>query len=136
MDPDPQIGGSLWVVKRDGSALHRIVGRSSMPAAWARWSSDGSSKVFAAQRTASEGFIRSLRPDGSGNKTLFQGSAGRFPIQPVWSPDGLRVLFCLDPSNDQFKHPDNALYVMNRDGSGLKAIFDPEGYASMPKWTP
>ena len=136
VDPDPQVGGSLWVVKLDGSALRRIVAPSSMPAAWARWSPDGSAILFAGQRTAAAGFLRSVRPDGSGLKTLFNGSATRFPIQPVWSPDGSRVLFCMDPNNDQFSHPDNALFAMNRDGSELKVVLDPQGYASMPEWTP
>ena len=136
VDPDPQTGGSLWVVTLDGSALRRVVAASSMPAAWARWSPDGLAILFAGQRTAVAGFLRSVRPDGSEIKTLFQGSADRFPIQPVWSPDGSRVLFCMDPSNDQSEHPDNALFVMNRDGSGLKVVFDPQGYASMPEWAP
>ncbi len=48
---------------------------------------------------------------------MFADSKGRFPIHPIWSPDGTKMLFALDPNNDQFTHPNNALWQTRADGS-------------------
>jgi len=134
VDPDPYVGGSLWVVNIDGSGLHKIAGAPARPAAWARWSRNGDRVAFANERSAPSGAIWTVRPDGSHLTKVFSDSHGRFPIQPVWSPDGTQILFALDPTNDQFTHPFNGLYVIHADGSHLQLVLGGHNFKSQPEW--
>ena len=136
VDPDPYayVGGSLWVVNVDGSGLHEIAGASVRPAAWARWSRNGRTILFANERTAPSGAIWTVRPDGTNLAKVFADRRGRFPIQPVWSPDGSRILFALDPTNDQFTHPFNGLYLIRADGSHLQLLIGGNSFKSQPEW--
>ena len=134
VDPDPYVGGSLWVVNVDGSGLHEIAGASVRPAAWARWSRNGRTILFANERTAPSGAIWTVRPDGTNLAKVFADRRGRFPIQPVWSPDGSKILFALDPTNDQFTHPFNGLYLIRADGSHLQLLIGGNSFKSQPEW--
>lgn len=134
IDPDPHVGGSLFVVGVDGSGLHRITGNSARPADWARWSPNGDRIIFATQRTAPTGAIWTVRPDGSHLQKIFSGSGSRFPIQPIWAPDETQILFALDPNNDQFTHPANALYLARPDGTHLQMLIGGANFKSQPEW--
>lgn len=134
VDPDPQVGGSLWVVGVDGSGLHMIAGTSARPASWARWSKNGDRVMFANERTAPKGAIWTVRPDGTHRVRVFYDPHGGFPIQPVWSPDGRKILFALDPTNDQFEHPANKLYLISSDGSKPQLILAGSNFKSQPEW--
>ena len=134
VDPDPYVGGSLWVVGVDGTGAHQVAGAAAKPAAWARWSHDGSQILFANERTAPSGALWTVTPDGSEPVQIFADGQHRFPIQPSWSPDGTQVLFALDPGNDQFTHPYNGLYVANVDGTGLQLVNGSEDFKSQPEW--
>ena len=134
VDPDPQVGGSLWVVGVNGSGAHQIASASDRPGSWARWSPDGRQILFANERTAPTGAIWTVAPDGSRLAQLFRDDQGRFPIGPVWSPDGSQVLFALDPTNDAFTHPDNGFYVVSADGTGLALVNGSHDFKSQPEW--
>jgi Tol biopolymer transport system component len=133
-DPDPQVGGSLWVVGVDGSGLHKIAGKSRRPADWARWSRNGDRILFANERTAPSGAIWTVRPDGTHLTKVFSDPHGGFPIQPVWSPDGTQIAFALDSTNDQFTHPPNKLCVMDADGNHLHVLIGDNGFKTQPEW--
>jgi Tol biopolymer transport system component len=134
IDPGPiDIGGSLWVVGVDGSNPHEISGDVA-PNCWARWSPDGSKIIFDSERKSAEGALWTVRPDGSGLTGLFEDRKGRFPILPVWSPDGAHVLFALDRTNDQFIHRPNAFYVIAADGSGLRLVLKDNTFKTSPEW--
>lgn len=75
------------------------------------------------------------------NETLYladlDGSNIRqFPINlrecewPSWSPDGERFVFQATVANN------SDIYLVNRDGTGLKRLTDYEGYDSKPSWRP
>jgi Tol biopolymer transport system component len=132
-DPDPKVGGSLWVVGVDGTAAHRVSGRAH-PADWARWSPDGETILFATERTAPSGAIWTVSPDGSNLVELFVDQDGRFPITPTWSPDGSQILFALNPTNDEFTHPDNSLVLVNSDGTGLRKVIATPDFKRWPEW--
>jgi WD40-like Beta Propeller Repeat len=131
-DPDPKVGGSLWTIAVDGSGARRVNG-SAPPSDWARWSPDGHKILVAAQRTTPTGAMWTVSPDGSHLTKIFGGSQG-FPITPTWSPDGAQILFALDPVNDEFTHPDNALDVIDADGTHLQQVIGTRDCKRWPEW--
>lgn len=134
VDPNPYVGGSLWVVGVDGSGLHKIAGAAAPPAPWARWSRNGSRILFANERTTPSGAIWTVRQDGTRLTKVFADRRGRFPITPVWSPDGTQILFALDPGNDLFVHPPNGLYVIRANGSNLQLVIGGDNFKRDPEW--
>ena len=126
------IGGSLWVVNTDGTDAHQL---ETPPASWwARWSPDGEKILFVSERNQPAGAIYTIRPDGSRLTVVFEDRNGGFPIDPIWSPDGSQIMFMLDPISDRFKHPANALYVIQADGSGVTKLIDTPDFKSSPEW--
>ncbi|MBA2381442.1 MAG: PD40 domain-containing protein [Chloroflexi bacterium] len=132
-DPDPHTGGALWVVRIDGSKPH-AVSTGAHPADWARWSPDGREIVFATERLSSDGTIWVAAMDGSGLRRVFVDPAGGFPITPTWSCDGSQILFALDPTDDEFKHADNAFQVIGADGSHPEPVKGTTGFSRWPEW--
>ena len=126
------IGGSLWVVNVDGTDARQL--DTPPPNWWARWSPDGSTILFVSERNQPTGAVWTIRPDGSGLTKVFEDPDGGFPIDPIWSPDGTQIMFMLDPISDRFTHPNNALYVMRSDGTGLTKLIDTPDFKSSPEW--
>jgi Tol biopolymer transport system component len=126
------IGGSLWVVKVDGTDARQL--DTPPPNWWARWSPDGTTILFVSERNQPTGAIWTIRPEGSGLTKVFEDPSGGFPIDPIWSPDGTQIMFMLDPVSDRFTHPDNVLYVMRSDGTGLTKLIDTPDFKSSPEW--
>ena len=133
-DPDPHTDGSLWVVDVDGSGLHRITTSASPPADAARWSPDGKRIVFADERTAAKGAVWTVAPDGSHLTKVFSDPKGRFPLGPLWSPDGTHILVALDPTSDAFKHPDNGLYTITAAGTQLRLVVGTKDFKAPSDW--
>jgi Tol biopolymer transport system component len=67
------------------------------------------------------GEIYSIKPNGTGLQQLTELDGNAF--HPDWSPDGTRIVFWLE---------DQAIYIMNADGSDLHAVTSPGG---MPSFT-
>ena len=128
------IGGSLWVVNVDGNDAHRLDTGTVRPWWWARWSPDGSTIVFGAERLQSTGGLWTIKPDGSSLTVLVRGSASQFPVGPVWSPDGSAVMFAMNPITDAFQHPDNEIDVVSADGNGLTPVIVGPGYKRLSEW--
>jgi Tol biopolymer transport system component len=128
------IGGSLWVVNVDGSDSHELDTGHARPWSHARWSPDGSSILFGIERLQPTGGLWTIKPNGSGLTRLFEDAEGGFPLAPVWSPDGGKVMFQIDPINDAFQLPDNAIYVINADGTGLKLVIGGPGRKGVTDW--
>jgi Tol biopolymer transport system component len=135
-DPDPHTDGALWVVNVDGTRAHPITTALTAPADWARWSPDGRRIVFANERTSPTGALWTVDPSGSHLRRAYAGSAIRFPISPVWSPEGHRILFGLDPNNDQFTHPDNEIWSISDDGARPRLVDDTPDSKSQFDWLP
>ena len=68
--------------------------------------------------------IFTVRPDGSGLTNLTPG--GGFERNPVWSPDGRKILFAKDDD----------LYVMQADGSGRVLVARGDAEVSGYTWSP
>jgi Tol biopolymer transport system component len=68
------------------------------------------------------GEIYTIRPNGTGLRQLTELEGNAF--HPDWSPDGTRIVFWLE---------DQAIYIMNADGSDLHRVTEPGG---QPSFTP
>ena len=77
-----------------------------------------------------------IRPlDGSAAKTVALPCApdpGCKPSQPVWSPDGARIVFILRSP----KASTRALYSVDRGGTGLRKVLEFDGALNDPRFSP
>jgi Tol biopolymer transport system component len=126
--------GSLWTLQIDNRQWDQLTPTSLKVAIGGRWSPDGSTIVFAAGRDEATGPLYTIRSDGTGLTTVFPGDDGRFALTPTWSPDGARIMFSIDPSADEFSHPDNGLYTMNADGTGLNLVIGGPDFKREGDW--
>jgi Tol biopolymer transport system component len=128
--------GSLFVVNVDGTGLHRITPSGSHIQS-ARWSPDGKWIVFGS--TGSEPFqtIEVVRPDGTGQKKVFEDPDGGSAITPTWSPDGHKIMFALIGASEYNKpesQMNSKLSVINEDGKGLAVVLDTSDFKSTADW--
>jgi Tol biopolymer transport system component len=127
--------GALLVMNMDGTGTVRQLEPSSFGAGYGsmRFSPDGSKILFQDGRTSPRGALWTIRPDGTGLTKVFDDPV-LFASHPTWSPDGTMILFALNPVADYFRHPPNALYVINADGSGLRKILDDGEFKREAEW--
>jgi Tol biopolymer transport system component len=98
------------------------------------WSPEGSTIAFASKRDGNWE-LYTMRPDGSGVRRLTHTAANE--REPAWSPDGKQLAFVSDGARNEKGGPIDAIFVMNRDGSGGHRITSPdEGDAAEPAWSP
>ena len=71
--------------------------------------------------------IRTVRPDGSGVRTIAEGEA------PAWSPDGTLLAFQCPPAGAPKEPPASDICVVNADGSGQRVLVTG---ARSPSWSP
>jgi Tol biopolymer transport system component len=106
----------IYVVKTDGSGLKRLTDANGMEEHPA-WSPDGR-KITYSQTLGDYGQAAAIwivNADGSRPVRLTPPAV--HGVWPNWSPDGTRIAFSrVMPSGSQY------VYVMNADGSGIKAV--------------
>jgi len=138
-------GKSLAVMDAQGSiiqqmdlsgALHPLTDRSQVKSGMSSVSPDGQWVAFAGQKNLGQPYDQEenviwLR-DPSGKLATLETPAlqGR---APVWSPDGRQLAFESDRGNAQGHY---AVFVANRDGSGLTQITDFALDATHPVFSP
>ncbi|MEO6577356.1 MAG: hypothetical protein ABIO99_00420 [Candidatus Limnocylindria bacterium] len=129
---DPPRPGSLWIVNFDGTGLRQLTAdETSVPCCFGyRWSPDGSKILFSGPDRA----LWTIAPDGSNLTKVFVDPDGGYAITPTWSPDGSMILFGLDPTPDPFAHPNNGLYVIRADGTGLTLVLGGDDFKREPFW--
>ncbi len=136
-EPAPwDIGGALWVVNADGTDARIIDTPGTVPSWWARWSPNGIKILFATARNQQDAALWTVDADGSNLTKLFEDAEGRYPITPAWSPDGTKIIFALNPIADEFQHPENGIYVINADGSGLALVIGGSDFKRRIEWMP
>ncbi|MBK1717224.1 PD40 domain-containing protein [Thiocystis violacea] len=111
-------------------------------AAWPAAGPNGSI-AYSAVDTAGDGFeeVFTVEPDGSGLTNLTAGLPGH-ASQPVWSPDGTRILF--NDSYFELGYSFSNLWVMDADGGNATQLTfesDPAGSGYLwqnysPTWSP
>ena len=128
----------IYVVGRDGSGLTQLTFESEGQngATAPNWSPGNSKIVYVSDQDRFSWDIWVMNSDGSGPENLTRGRV-KFPNEPKFSPDSRRILFYGqdDPSAEPRRGgPDNELWIMNRDGSGLRKITGNEVDDENPVW--
>jgi len=117
----------IYVMSIDGSGLRRLTfeGKHNESPAW---SPDGSLIAYTALH-GNAFKLRLIGPNGDGPYAVVaKPSNGE---SPAWSPDGQKLIFsAID------RGPHSALYLVNRDGSGLTKVISILGNCTEPSWSP
>jgi Tol biopolymer transport system component len=97
-------------------------------------SPDGMAVVFAGQKNAGQPYNQEE------NVIWLRTEAGAAPLEnpplqgraPVWSPDGKKIAFESDRGSPDAQY---AIFIVNRDGSGLVQVTDYALNANHPVWS-
>jgi TolB protein len=120
----------LYTVRRDGTALRRVIAQEARAPAW---SATGTIAFvnFTGQRppySRLKAGLYTIRPDRSRLRRLF-GRLGGPGSRPDWSPGGSRIAFS----------PKRHIWTMRADGGGLRRLTVPTGERTLniaPTWSP
>ena len=140
--PDGRLDrAQIYVTGSDGSGLNQLTFESQGQngATAPSWSPGNSRIVYVSDEKSFSWDIWVMNSDGSGQENLTKGRV-KFPNEPKFSPDSRRILFyAQDDSSGSSGEPrrggpDNELWVMNRDGTGLTKVTDNEVDDENPVW--
>lgn len=121
----PLMRPAIFTMNADGTDIRQVSSGDRGSDFWPSWSPDGTQVVFAAIRNEDWG-IWVVEADGSNEHMILGGTGAGYVDNPVWSPDGNLIAFVGNFSVDDYS-PDDALYVMRPDGTGVTPIADAPG---------
>ena len=116
---------AIYTMRPDGTNVRKISSGDRGSDFWPSWSPDGSQVVFAAIREEDWG-LWVVNADGSSERSILGGTGAGYVDNPVWSPDGSLIAFVGNLAIDDYS-PDDALYVMRPEGTGVTPIADAPG---------
>lgn len=93
------------------------------------WSPDGRAIAYTSYRTRFQDIVISYIFEGR-MATPAAGTAEKQNYLPAWSPDGSKLAF----TSNRDGNPE--IYVVNRDGSGLRRLTNNQGIDVTPTWAP
>jgi len=99
---------------------------------------DGKDLLFVGDRDGSADVFRmAFRPDGSltGDDAVNLTRDPASDFRPAVSPDGMRIAFSSDRDVGRVYPFKAEIYVMNRDGSGVRRVTSLEGMSGSPVWS-
>lgn len=115
----------IYVMDADGRRARNVThspGNEWSPS----WSPDGQLIAYY------DGQLYAMRPDGSG-KHMITRVEGEYPS---WSRDGQRVAFMSAEPDARGNDPNYDVFVVGRDGKGLRQLTDWPGEDGWPTWSP
>jgi TolB protein len=107
----------ISIIRVDGTNEHRISAEGSFDFD-PTWSPDGGTIAFVSQGAGTFDLF-TMRADGSARRRLLR-TRGLMEGRPASSPDGQTLAF-----DGTYRHTGWQLHLMNRDGTGLRAIVEP-----------
>lgn len=115
-------------VNINGTNLRDLTDNTLFPSEHPNWSPDSKKIVFATQATGSD--IAMINADGTGLTQLtFNTPFKSFSFDPVFSPDGTKILF------SQYRSTGGVdLYTMNPDGTGVSQVTRTPTAELWPQW--
>lgn len=129
----------LYTIRPDGSGLHQLSQTQVDPNAPPAWSPDSLRLVFGSREFV--GYtkvgpyyrynVNTVGADGVGERRLTDSPSGNAGSNPVWSPDGRRIVFT---SERPFYGGGRQLFVMNSDGSCETKLTSGSSQSSSPTW--
>ncbi len=127
-------GCEVWVVGSDGKDPQRIFSSAGLIFG-AHWSPDGRWIAFESQPAGSQGDqVMIIHPDGTGLQQVTTGADGNGSWDPVWSPDGSRLVF--QHGSGSGGGDSVTLWTSNVDGSDLAPLTDNIGHYEWIEWGP
>lgn len=126
--------GSLWKVRRDGSALTRLTGGpdGELDDRQPNWSPRGDRIAFQRRRAGSEDWdLYTIAADGRDLRPVVTGPSGDTDVS--WSPDGRWLVF----SSDHGGRAQPKIFVVAAGGGQPQAVTSDPGPAdAAPSWSP
>jgi Tol biopolymer transport system component len=125
---------SLWTVRPDGSDPTRIC-CDGVSVGISDWSPDGRTIVFQDDFGSNRGYYR-VNADGSGLVKLFSPARELQAEEPVWAPDGTRLVLA---QSDNGLYGGHSLFTSRPDGSDLARVTGPHPPSPgdrEPSWQP
>ena len=125
-------GGAVWQSRIDGSDRHQLT-FSTMQAALARWSPDGSEIAFTAELPGQHSHIYVVPPVGGDPHQLTSGDCDEG--DPSWSPDGEFIAFACGGTTLLQQAKDGVLRILDMKTQQVTDVPDSVGLYS-PRWSP
>lgn len=122
----------IVIARRDGSGLRRLTS-NGVEDWYPRWSPDGRKLVFfRGKKVEGKGRYDIVQYDLRSGEEAVLMSTGSYEGDPVYTPDGSRIVFNSD------RHGNHDVFIMNSDGTGVtrltenlqsdySAVVDPSG---------
>jgi TolB protein len=120
----------VWIMNADGSNMVNLTNTQDNVEAFPSFSPDGSKIVYTFASPAGVEIYTS-NADASNRKPL---TTGGYDLLPVWSPNSARIAF-MSLRGAQIRNG-YQIWVVNADGTGLKAVTSNPFFNEYPVWSP